>query len=128
MIDTLLHFRSFFALDSAAGGGLMAMGLGLDIVILLVACVVIGYPIYVLAQRANHATPWFAFIPILNIIILCQLAELEMFWVLLSIFVPFCGFYPWYKVAEKQGKNGWVCLGFLIPCVGFLTPYYIVFM
>ena len=127
MLETLHHLSSGFAANDAAGAGFMAFGLGLDLVIFVVATLVIGYPIYVLGQRANHASPWFAFIPILNLIILVQLADLEMFWVLLC-FIPFVGFYPWYKIAEKQGKNGLVVLGFLIPCVGFLTPYYIVFM
>ena len=127
MIDIFHHLSSSFAANDAAGAGFLAFGLGMDLVILVAATLIIGYPIYVLGTRASHATPWFAFVPILNLIILVQLADLEMFWVLLC-FIPFVGLYPWYKIAEKAGKPGLVVLGFFIPCVGFLTPYYIVFM
>lgn len=122
MID-VLHTLSagYGSILGLLTGGLMGP------VSLLVACLIMGYPLYVLGQRANHATPWFGFIPILNIVLLVQLADLEIFWVILC-FIPFVGLYPWYKVAEKQGKNGLVVLGFFIPCIGIFVPYYIVFM
>ncbi len=121
MIDTLLHHSAF-----AGIGSLLIFG-PLQLVVLVVCCVIGGYPIYVLGQRASHANPWFGFVPILQMLLLVELAQLEMFWAILCIFFPICSIYPWYKIAEKQGKNPAVAFAMLICCLAPFIPYYIVF-
>jgi hypothetical protein len=126
MIETLLHQQSF-----ADYNPLALLFSPLYIIAILVGCVIVGYPLYIAAQRANHATPWFGFIPILNLILLCQLGGLEMWWIILC-FVPCVNIaaiiYIWWKFAESMGKPGPVGIAMIIPCVNIFIPYYIVFM
>ena len=128
MIETLLH-QSGFAVDNSSALALLLSPLYL--VFILVGCVIMGYPLYVAGQRANHPNPWFGFIPILNLVILCQLAGVEL-WMIILCFIPCVNIcvlvYMWWKFAEKMGKPGPVALCIFVPILNILMPYYIVFM
>ena len=107
---------------------------------------IIGIAIYVyaawalmnIAKKANHKYPWLAWIPIANIVLMLQMADLHWAWILLLIgfIIPLLNFLvmiafavimvmAWWKIAEKIGKPGWwgliVILAGIIPILGHIV-------
>ena len=86
-----------------------------------------------IADKTKVKTPkWFAWIPILNLILMVDEAGLPTVWTLafLVAVIPFVGgilvlifsLYLLWKIAENVKKPGWYSLLSLIPIVGpFLT-------
>lgn len=100
---------------------------GVYLVIWLVAFEIFMYPFYVIATRLGHATPWYAFIPILNLVLLVQLADLEIWWVIVCLLCGFPIIWPLMKICEKIGKPNWVGILVIVPCIGVFVPYYMAF-
>lgn len=83
-----------------------------------------------IANKTGTPNAWFAWVPILNIILMLQIAELEL-WYIVLCFIPCVNLavyiYIWWKVAERRGKPGPIALAMLIPVVNFFVPLYIAF-
>ncbi|MBS3152026.1 hypothetical protein J4230_01310 [Candidatus Woesearchaeota archaeon] len=114
------------------------MALGLDALLpllagFLIAFVVLMIILYVysalvlmaIAKRTNTPNSWLAWIPIANIYLMTQIAEVPG-WVTLSILLPFIPFvgglaflavfiWLWWKIAEARHRPGW--WGILISLV-----------
>jgi len=92
--------------------------------------VVMALALMTIAKKTGTANEWWAWVPILNILLMLQIADLPM-WYIILFFVPCVnlgvGIYAWWKIAEKRGKPGPVALAILIPCVGWFVPLYIAF-
>jgi hypothetical protein len=84
--------------------------------------VVIAYSIMTMANRMGVANSWMAWVPIANMYLLCQMAELEIMWFVISLFCGPVGLYVLWKVVEKTGKPGWSVLLLLVPCVNLGVP------
>lgn len=89
---------------------------------------------YAVAKKLNHEYAWFAWIPILNLVQLLQLAGMSAWWILTFVlaFVPAVGFlvsFAWtlfivyliYKIAGKLNKPNWIAFVSLIPAFGYAT-------
>ena len=126
MLETLHHFSNSFA---AFGTGLLGAGMfgGMQLVFMVIGLLIFGYPFFVIATRLGHATPWFAFIPILNFVLLVQLADLEMWWVIVCIICFPVYIWPIMKICEKIGKPSWIGILTIVPCIGIFVPYYMAF-
>lgn len=85
-------------------------------------------PIYMIARKCGRQNAWLAFVPIANLWLLCDMAEMEA-WFLLILLVPyvnivFLGF-VWWRIAENTNKPGWVGLLMLLPLVNLAVGWYI---
>ncbi|MHB8637399.1 MAG: DUF5684 domain-containing protein [Fimbriimonadaceae bacterium] len=129
MIDMLHSLSLGFAANEGPAAGFLALGLGMDLVIILAVHFILAYPLYLMGQQTNQANPWYAFVPFLNVFLLVQISELETWWVVIP-FIPcinIASVWIWWKVAERMGKPGWVSLFLFVPCLGLGVPYYIAF-
>lgn len=92
--------------------------------------VVCAIALMTIAQKTNTPNGWMAWIPILNIVLMVQIAGIEMWWVLLC-FIPCLNLiafvYIWWKIAERRNKPGPIALAMLVPVVNLLVPLYIAF-
>ena len=90
--------------------------------------IVAAFGIMKLAKKFNIPNPWMAWIPILNIWLLLQIAGLQWWWLLIILFgglIPVIGtiisalvaIYIWMLIAKKAGKDQWFALLMLIPIV-----------
>lgn len=90
--------------------------------------VAMAYALMRLAKKLNYKDAWMAWVPLLNVWLLIQLAGLEWWWILIVLFggiVPVVGnlvsilaaFYLWMKIAEKCNKDKWFALLMFIPIV-----------
>ena len=77
-----------------------------------------------IAQKLGHPNPWFAWIPLLNMVQIIQMAQKPLWWFLL-MFVPIvniiCIAALWMNVARRTGYSAIVGLLTLVPIVQFIT-------
>lgn len=122
-------------------------------VIMIIVLIVLALYLYVafawmtIAKRRNHKYPWFAFIPILNVLQIIQIGGLHWAWIFTSVPVIFSLFFPegikytllslalaiplmivmtvaMWRVLEKENYAGeWALLyaGMIIPVVNFFA-------
>ncbi|MCX5709455.1 MAG: hypothetical protein NT088_01835 [Candidatus Omnitrophica bacterium] len=90
-----------------------------------------------IAKKTAKTPAWLAWIPIGNLFLLCKVAGISYWWLLLLlvyivpiagplIFLAFCG-YLWYKVALARNKPGWVGILWVIPIVNLVVMGYLAF-
>lgn len=89
-------------------------------------------PLFVIALRSNHPMSWLAFIPVVNLWLACDMADLGLAWVLLC-FIPLFGavlfdILVWWRLSENTNKPGWLGLFMWIPFVNLLVGYFIAFV
>jgi len=86
--------------------------------------------IFFIANKTGTDNAWFAFIPILNILLLIQIADKPIWWILLC-FIPLVNIVMavliWMGVAEARGKPAWLGLLMLIPGVNLVLMGYLAF-
>ena len=106
----------------------MFASLTLQLIFVVIAYAVTAYPLYVMAQKTNQENPWFAFVPILNLVTFVQVAGKELWWIIL-LFVPCVNLVVsiilWMAVAERMGKPSWLGILMLVPVVNFVIPFYL---
>jgi len=114
-----------------AAAGFAAFGLGVLIIVIVIAAifyVLIAYSLMKIAQRTNTDNAWFAWIPILNLILMLQITKRPMWW-LVFFLVPFINivgfvlqFVIWVDIAKLLGKSAAIgILAGLIPII--FVPY-----
>jgi hypothetical protein len=71
-----------------------------------------------IAKKLNVKNGWFAWIPILNIILMFQCADLNP-WLILLVFVPVANvivsIFAWMKIAERRGFEAWLGILIILP-------------
>ncbi|MDD5551699.1 MAG: DUF5684 domain-containing protein [Candidatus Pacebacteria bacterium] len=77
-----------------------------------------------IAKKTNTENGWFAWIPILNVILMLQIAKKPVWWIVLML-IPFVNIVimilVWMAIAEQAGKeNWWGILIALVPVVNFI--------
>lgn len=115
--------------EAAAGMFALAGGFFLFmLIVFIVVYVLVALSLMKIAKRTNTENAWFAWIPILNLILMLQIAQRPMWW-LIFFLVPFINvvgivlqFVIWIDIAKRLGKSA--VIGFLaglIPIV--FVPY-----
>lgn len=132
MVGSLVRGLGDIALQggtSGGGGFLVAFGLLMFVVPMIIALITIVGMWKVFTKAGQPG--WAAIIPIYNVYVLvAEIAERDMVWVLLSIFIPFAIVVPMIDVAEAFGKStgygiGLFLLGFIFfPLLGFSDARY----
>ncbi|ARU41442.1 hypothetical protein CCB80_09975 [Armatimonadetes bacterium Uphvl-Ar1] len=90
----------------------------------LVGYLLVCGSLFIIAQQEREEFAWFAFVPILNLFLMCKIGKVNPL-LLLLFFVPCVGFlmlgYLWAKIGEPRGKAllGWLCV---IPCCLYFCP------
>jgi len=98
------------------------------LLLLLVIYVVMAISLMKIANRTNTENAWFAWIPILNLILMLQIAQRPLWW-LVFFLVPIINlvgivlsFVIWVDIAKRLGKSAvWGILAALIPII--FMPY-----
>ena len=108
-------------------------GMFMVVVVLAISVVVYAlfcFPLQVIAGKTGTPNGWFAWIPILNVVLLCKIAKKPIWWLILML-VPLINIaiivIIWMKIAEKLGKPGWIGLLMIVPVVQLLVPFYLAF-
>lgn len=126
MLQLFAQSNSDAAAGILAGGMLMVL-----LIFVLVFYIIMGFALVTIANKTGkNDKSWWGWIPIPNVLLMLEIAELPL-WYIVLLLVPCVNggvfIYTWWKIAEKRGKPGPIALALLVPVVGFFVPLYIAF-
>jgi uncharacterized membrane protein YhaH (DUF805 family) len=116
--------------DEPSGAQFAAMG-----AVILVACLFAAvFYIYwalalqTIAKKTNTENAWWAWIPIIQIILMLNIAKKPVWWIIL-FFIPLVNFVVGIIVcmgiAEARNKPSWWGILMIVPVVGLIVPGYL---
>jgi hypothetical protein len=81
-----------------------------------------------IATKTNTENPWFAWIPILNIVLMLNIAKKPIWWILLFL-IPLANIVlaviVWMGIAEARNKPNWWGILMIVPPVNLIVPGYL---
>ncbi|MBS1718365.1 MAG: hypothetical protein JSS72_11605 [Armatimonadetes bacterium] len=96
----------------------------------LLSYILFALPLYAMGKKIGSNNPWFAFVPILNILLMLEIGGKPMWWIIL-MFIPcvnaIVAVIVWMAIAEAMDKPSWLGLLMLVPGVNFLLPFYLAY-
>jgi len=111
-------------METQTGGGMEVL------LIIFAAYAYISLSIQMIANKTGTDNSWMAWIPILNIWLLCEVGGKPGWWVLLML-IPLVNIVItimlWSAVSEARGKASWLGVLMLLPFVNLIVPGYLAF-
>jgi hypothetical protein len=96
--------------------------------IALVLYIAVGVALMMLARKTGTPNGWMAFVPIANVVLMCQIARKPVWWVLLML-IPLVnlvvGIILWMEIAAVRGKPKAVGLLMLVPVVNIFVLFWL---
>lgn len=117
--------------EAAAGMAAFFAGFFLIMMVFMLA-IYVFYAICLMkiANKTKTANAWFAWIPILNIILMLQVAKKPVWWIIL-FFIPFVNIIMmilvWMGVAKAVNKPEWLGILMIVPIANLVIPAYLAF-
>jgi hypothetical protein len=107
----------------------MSMAVGAVILICaLAAYVYVALAVQTIANKTNTPNSWLAWIPIANIILLLNVAQKPVWWIVLFL-IPLVSLIMaiivWMAVAERRGKPSWWGIMLIVPVMNVIMPGYL---
>lgn len=116
--------------DDMRGVGILAGLMAFIWIIALAGYVYFALCLMKIAEKTNTENGWWAWIPVLNILLMLAIARKPMWWILLFL-VPLVNFViaiiVWIEICKARGKSPWILLGFLVPLGGLVVMGYLAF-
>lgn len=128
-MDLTYNYQYSSDIPAAGGIALFAGGVFLFVILfILVIYVLMAISLMKIANRTGTPNAWFAWIPILNLVLMLQIADRPMWWLIFWL-VPIVNiagivlnFVIWIDIAKKLGKSAiWGILAILILII--FMPY-----
>ena len=111
--------------SNAAAGGILA---GMMFVWLIVcACIYVYFALALstIAKKTNTENAWMAWIPILNVILMLNIAQKPIWWFILLI-IPLVNIIiiimVWMGIAEARNKPSWMGILMIVPVANLAMP------
>lgn len=90
-----------------------------------------------IAKKTSQEPVWMAWVPIANLFLMCRVAGLSYWWllILLTSFIPILGpianavffAFLWYKIALARNKPGWIGALAFLPLINIIVIGYLAF-
>ena len=114
---------------SGAGGAAMGVVFFLYIAVIGIAgYIYISLALQTIAKKTNTANDWLAWIPIVNIILMLNIAKKPLWWIIL-FFIPLVNIVIaimiWMAIAEARNKPSWWGILMIVPLVNLIVPGYL---
>jgi succinate dehydrogenase hydrophobic anchor subunit len=114
--------------DNRVPAAFMGAFLLIFCIIFLVAYVYHALALQTIATKTNTENPWFAWIPIVNIILMLNIAKKPIWWILLFL-IPLANIVIyvllWMGIAEARNKPNWWGILIIVPVVNIIVPGYL---
>ena len=115
---------------ASVGMGIFAGIMVFVFVFALIVYVYYAFCLMKIAQRTNTLNSWFAWIPILNLILMLQIAKRPLWWILLML-VPLANLIItiiiWIDIAKALKKPEWLGVLVIVPIANLILPAYLAF-
>ena len=102
----------------------------LPILFSLAAYVYYSFSLMTIADKTGTPNSWFAWLPFLNVYLMCRVASRPGWWLLL-FFIPLVNIIMlvvvWMGIAEARGFTGWWGILMIVPLVNIIVPGYLAF-
>jgi uncharacterized membrane protein YhaH (DUF805 family) len=99
--------------------------------IVLVVYVYYAYSLMTIADKTSTGGGWMAWVPILNIYLMCKVAGKPAWWLLVIMFIPIVNLVMivilWMRIAEARGFPSWWGVLMIVPVINFIVPGYLAF-
>ncbi|MBN1288006.1 MAG: hypothetical protein JXA49_00020 [Actinobacteria bacterium] len=113
-----------------SSGGMPGWLLALYFIFGIASYVFMAWCLMVMAQKTNQEYPWFAWIPILNFILMIQIADKEIWWIILFL-IPCVNFVAmiiiWMAIAENLGYESWWGILTIVPILNYYVWWKLAF-
>jgi uncharacterized protein DUF5684 len=97
-------------------------------ILLLVMYVYHALALQTIATKTNTENPWFAWIPILNIVLMLNIAKKPIWWIILCL-IPLVNIailiIVWMGIAEARSKPNWWGILIIVPVANLIVPGYL---
>ena len=97
-------------------------------VIMLAFYVYFSLALQTIAQKTNTENAWLAWIPIVNVILMLNIAQKPIWWFILFL-IPLVGIVMaiivWMGIAEARNKPNWWGILMIIPVANLIVPGYL---
>src|ERR1017187_3541291 len=126
---SLISAAPVFA-DQPSGDQAAAMGAVFLVFLLLaiVAYVYFALALKTIAEKTNTENSWWAWIPIIQAVLMLNIARKPVWWILL-FFIPFVNIViaiiVWMAIAEARNKPSWWGILAIIPIANLVVPGYL---
>ena len=94
-------------------------------VLWLVVYVYMAVCLMMIANKTGTANSWMAWIPILNIYLMCKVAGKPGWWLILFL-IPIVNIVitiiVWMKISEARKKPGWLGILMIFPFINLIIP------
>jgi Family of unknown function (DUF5684) len=113
--------------DAAAAGLLAGLGL-IPLIFAALVYVYVSLALQTIATKTNTANAWLAWIPIVNIFLMVNIAQKPGWWFILFL-IPLVnivvGILVWMAIAERRGKPSWWGIMVIVPVMNIIMPGYL---
>jgi Family of unknown function (DUF5684) len=128
LVVLLIGASGAFAQDDrlprAAVGGFLVFSL----VITIVMYAYMALALQTIANKTNTENAWLAWIPIVNIVLMLNIAKKPIWWIILFL-IPLVNIVVaiivWMGVAEARNKPSWWGVLLIVPLIGIIVPGYL---
>jgi hypothetical protein len=126
---TLLTAVPLFA-DEPSGPQMAAMGAAFLFigVIFIAAYIYFALALQTIAKKTNTENAWWGWVPILQIILMLNIAKKPVWWIIL-LFIPLVNIViaimVWMAIAEARNKPSWWGILMIVPLVQLIVPGYL---
>lgn len=102
----------------------------MKILIGILIYVYLAFSLQVIAKKTNTEKAWIAWVPIANLLLMCDIAK-RPFWYVILLLFPIVNLVIfiilWREIAIARNKPGWWGVLVLIPIVDIIVPGYLAF-
>ncbi len=116
--------------EEQPGAGAVAALMGVWLLVVGVFYVYVAICLMTIARKTNTPNGWMAWIPIINIILMLQIAQKPLWWIILC-FIPLVNIVifvlAWMGIAKAVNKPEWWGILIIIPVVSLIVPGYLAF-
>jgi hypothetical protein len=133
LIVFLLPYAAAFAQDvytrdQRIPAALLSSLFGVFGIGILICYVYMALAVQTIAAKTNTENAWLAWIPVVNIILLLNIAKKPIWWFILFL-VPLVNIViailVWMGVAEARHKPNWWGILLIVPVIGIIVPGYL---
>ena len=127
-LTLLIAVPAFADEPSAAPFAVMAAVSLFMFVLFIGAYIYMALALQTIAKKTNTENDWWAWVPILQIILMLNVARKPVWWIILLL-IPLVniviGIIVWMAVAEARNKPSWWGILLIVPVVGIIVPGYL---
>ncbi len=126
--DTTITPSDLTTEDAAVLAAIMGVWGIIMLIVLAPMYIYLALTLMTTAKKLGISSAWFAWVPVLNLVLLCRCAGITS-WFFLAFFVPLIniiiGIYAYMKIAERRGFESWLGILMIVPVANIIIPGYL---